>query len=73
MSVLNLGAGLCAFVGPLIVTLFIAPLGIEGIIWLFSGLYLVAAILMKFVTLPADSPDELLEEHEQIYRVSKTL
>ncbi|MBS0055597.1 MFS transporter [Yersinia sp. Marseille-Q3913] len=73
MSVLNLGAGLCAFVGPLIVTLFIAPLGIEGIIWLFSGLYLVAAILMKFVTLPADSPDELLEEHEQIYRVNKTL
>ncbi|CNE62014.1 MFS transporter [Yersinia bercovieri] len=73
MSVLNLGAGLCAFVGPLIVTLFIAPLGIEGIIWLFSGLYLVAAILMRFVTLPADSPDEQLEEHEQIYRVNKTL
>ncbi|WP_145553769.1 MFS transporter [Yersinia bercovieri] len=73
MSVLNLGAGLCAFVGPLIVTLFIAPLGIEGIIWLFSGLYLVAAILMRFVTLPADSPDEQLEELEQIYRVNKTL
>ncbi|AKP34378.1 MFS transporter [Yersinia aleksiciae] len=73
MSVLNLGAGLCAFVGPLIVTLFIGPLGIEGIIWLFSGLYLVAAVLMKFVTLPADSPDELLEEHEQVYEVNKTL
>ncbi|CNI79589.1 MFS transporter [Yersinia mollaretii] len=72
MSVLNLGAGLCAFVGPLIVTLFITPFGIEGIIWLFSGLYIVAAVLMKFVTLPAENPDESLKEHEQVYEVNKT-
>ncbi|WP_145572463.1 MFS transporter [Yersinia mollaretii] len=72
MSVLNLGAGLCAFVGPLIVTLFITPLGIEGIIWLFSGLYIVAAVLMKFVTLPAENPDEYLKEHEQVYEANKT-
>ncbi|EEQ10804.1 Permease of the major facilitator superfamily [Yersinia mollaretii ATCC 43969] len=72
MSVLNLGAGLCAFVGPLIVTLFITPLGIEGIIWLFSGLYIVAAVLMKFVTLPAENPDESLKEHEQVYEANKT-
>ncbi|WP_145558604.1 MFS transporter [Yersinia mollaretii] len=72
MSVLNLGAGLCAFVGPLIVTLFITPFGIEGIIWLFSGLYIVAAVLMKFVTLPAENPDEYLKEHEQVYEVNKT-
>ncbi|CNH86787.1 MFS transporter [Yersinia pekkanenii] len=73
MSVLNLGAGLCAFVGPLIVTLFITPLGIEGIIWLFSGLYILAAILMRFVTLPVASPDELLKEHDQAYEVKETL
>lgn len=72
MSVLNLGAGLCAFVGPLIVTLFITPLGIEGIIWLFSGLYIVAAVLMKFVTLLAENPDESLKEHEQVYEANKT-
>lgn len=58
MSVLNLGAGLCAFVGPLIVTIFITPVGIEGLIWIFSGLYIVGAILMKFVTLPAGGVDQ---------------
>ncbi|AKJ41161.1 MFS transporter [Pragia fontium] len=62
MSVLNLGAGLCAFVGPLIVTIFITPVGIEGVIWIFSGLYIVAAILMKFVTLPEEYSEELAIE-----------
>ncbi|SUB81368.1 Alpha-ketoglutarate permease [Pragia fontium] len=62
MSVLNLGAGLCAFVGPLIVTIFITPVGIEGVIWIFSGLYIVAAILMKFVTLPEEHSEELAIE-----------
>jgi polyol permease family len=71
MSVLNLGAGLCAFVGPLIVTLFITPLGIEGIIWLFSGLYIFGAILMKFVTLPEDKPIELLSEKDRVFEVKE--
>ncbi|GKX51368.1 MFS transporter [Budvicia aquatica] len=65
MSVLNLGAGLCAFVGPLIVTLFITPVGIEGVIWIFSGLYIVAAILMKFVTLPDDHAEESFDQDQQ--------
>ncbi|WP_114194356.1 MFS transporter [Edaphovirga cremea] len=71
MSVLNLGAGLCAFVGPLIVTLFITPLGIEGIIWLFSGLYIFGAILMKFVTLPEDKPIGLLSEKDRVFEVKE--
>lgn len=73
MSVLNLGAGLCAFVGPLIVTLFIGPLGIEGVIWLFSGLYIFAAILMKFVTLPEDGADKRVKEYNRTYNIKETL
>ena len=53
MSILNLGAGLSTFVGPAVVGLFIGPFGAAGVIWIYTGLYLLAAVLMKFVTLPA--------------------
>jgi polyol permease family len=52
MSVLNLGAGLATFTGPLIVWLFIDSVGSEGVVWILAGLYLVSAVLTKFITLP---------------------
>lgn len=52
MSILNLGAGLSTFVGPAVVGLFIGSLGASGVIWIFVGLYLLSAVLMKFVTIP---------------------
>ncbi|QKJ88140.1 MFS transporter [Paramixta manurensis] len=52
MSILNLGAGLSTFVGPAVVGLFIGAFGAAGVIWIYAGLYLFAAVLMKFVTLP---------------------
>ena len=52
MSILNLGAGLSTFVGPAIVGLFIGAVGTVGILWIYSGLYIVSSILMIFVTLP---------------------
>lgn len=52
MSVLNLGAGLSTFLGPAIVGVFIGTVGTVGILWIYSGLYIVSAILMIFVTLP---------------------
>lgn len=52
MSVLNLGSGLSAFVGPAIVTLFIGTLGIEGVMWIFAILYFAGAFLTRFLTLP---------------------
>lgn len=55
MSILNLGAGLSTFIGPAVVGLFIGSIGATGVIWIYTGLYLVAALLMKFVTLPAGS------------------
>ncbi|GAA3333499.1 hypothetical protein GCM10020331_097770 [Ectobacillus funiculus] len=35
MSILNLGAGLSAFVGPALVGLFIGSIGAGGVIWIF--------------------------------------
>lgn len=52
MAVLNFGAGLSVFAGPFIVWLFIGPLGNEGVVWILAGLYLLSAILTKFIALP---------------------
>jgi polyol permease family len=54
MAVLNLGAGLAVFVGPAIVGLFIGIAGNEGVIWILAGLYLLSAVLTKFITLPGN-------------------
>ena len=52
MAVLNLGAGMPVFVGPAIVGLFIGMVGDEGVIWILAILYIISAILTKFITLP---------------------
>jgi polyol permease family len=52
MAILNLGAGLPVFVGPAIVGLFIGWVGNAGVIWILAILYLISAILTKFITLP---------------------
>ena len=49
VSVLNLGAGAAAFVGPLLVRLLEKPVGYGGIAWTLAGLYLVSAILMRLI------------------------
>ncbi|WP_347553035.1 MFS transporter (plasmid) [Pseudalkalibacillus hwajinpoensis] len=52
MSILNLGAGLCVFVGPAIVGLTYGFVGAEGVIWILAGLYFAGAFMTKFITLP---------------------
>src|SRR5690606_38621481 len=54
MAFLNLGAGLSVFAGPLIVRAFIGPLGNGGVIWILAGLYLLSAIMTRFITLPKE-------------------
>ena len=49
VSVLNLGAGASAFVGPLLVRLLQKPIGYSGIAWTLAGLYLLSAVLMRFI------------------------
>jgi predicted MFS family arabinose efflux permease len=50
VSVLNLGAGMAAFVGPLLVKLLKEPLGYEGIVWTLSGIYLVGAAMTYYIS-----------------------
>ncbi|KAA2238388.1 MFS transporter [Chitinophaga agrisoli] len=52
MAILNLGAGLPVFVGPAIVGLFIGSVGDAGVIWILAALYLVSALITRFITLP---------------------
>lgn len=52
MALLNLGAGAAAFAGPAIVSLFLGPVGAGGVVVIFAALYVVAAVLTRFLTLP---------------------
>ncbi len=54
MAILNLGAGLPVFVGPAIVGLLISTIGSAGVIWVLAGLYLVSAVLTKFISIPKE-------------------
>jgi polyol permease family/HAD superfamily hydrolase (TIGR01549 family) len=54
ISMLNLGAGASAMLGPAIVAVFIGPLGVEGVMWIFAGLYALSAVLALFLTLPEE-------------------
>lgn len=49
VSVLNLGAGLAAFVGPLLVRIFEKPIGYTGIAWVMAGLYIISAIMTYYI------------------------
>lgn len=51
-SLLNLGAGASVSLGPAIVAIFLQPFGVRGIIWIFSALYLVSAILISLLRPP---------------------
>ena len=52
MSLLNLGAGSSAWIGPFIVYLFKSSVGTIGIIYIYAGLFLLSAILTAFIRLP---------------------
>lgn len=54
MSVLNLGAGLPTFIGPLMVGLSIGIIGTGGVVWMLVGIYLLGAILTKFLVIEED-------------------
>lgn len=54
ISCLNLGSGLSNFAGPLIVTLCVDPLGVEGTLWVIAILYFAASVL----AIPLKVPQE---------------
>ncbi|MDG4862784.1 MFS transporter [Streptomyces sp. T-3] len=52
MAALNLGAGASTFLGPLVVSLFLGPLGVGGVVWIFAGFHAFSALLMVLLKLP---------------------
>jgi len=52
LAVLNLGAGLPVFIGPMIVNLFIDVVEARGVIWILALLYFFSSILTYFIKLP---------------------
>lgn len=63
MSILNLGAGLCVFVGPAIVALTFDLVGNTGVIWILATLYFISAILTRFLKLPEKEEEEGATDH----------
>ncbi|MFF2806536.1 MFS transporter [Streptomyces sp. NPDC058000] len=55
LAALNLGAGASTFVGPAVVAAFVGPLGVEGVVWIFAGMYAVSCALTLFLKLPNGS------------------
>ncbi|HEY2040767.1 MAG TPA: MFS transporter [Edaphobacter sp.] len=52
LSLLSLGAGASVWVGPALVGLLLKPLGIAGLMWVFSMLYLLSGFLALTLRLP---------------------
>ncbi|MCF5163959.1 MFS transporter [Pseudomonas congelans] len=60
LSVLSLGAGASTWVGPAVVAIFNESYGIEGVVWAFSGLYALSAVLTVFLKDPEPVHDPIL-------------
>lgn len=54
MSILNLGAGLSAFLAPAIVGLVFESLGAQGVLFIYAGCYILSAILTPFLKTPSE-------------------
>lgn len=70
MALLNLGAGAAAFVGPAIVSLFLGPLGAAGVVIVFAALYLVAAVMVRYLKLPEETA-KAIEEDKSLQEVGE--
>lgn len=54
VAILNLGAGLSQFVGPVLAGL-VAPVGIQGTVWIIASLYLVGFALTFLLKAPKEA------------------
>lgn len=62
MSVLNLGAGLGAFLAPAIAGMFYGTIGAGGVLGIYASLYVLSAILTPYLK----TPEELEREREEV-------
>lgn len=71
IAVLNLGAGAATFVGPLIVAIFLTPLGAGGVTIIFAALYILAGISVRWLRIPEESQESVeqrqpLQDHNRV-------
>ncbi|CAM4044069.1 MFS transporter [Nocardiopsis gilva] len=68
MAALNLGAGASVVAGPAIVAVFLGPLGVVGVMWIFAVLYLASAAMTAFLKLPDEQGDGSAhsDAHEEV-------
>lgn len=57
IAVLNLGAGAATFVGPLIVAVFLAPLGAAGVTAIFAVFYVLAGVSVRWLQVPEEAQE----------------
>ena len=56
MSIMNLGSGMSTWIGPAIAGFFLPILGVSGVIWIFTFLYVCAAGISYTLRLPGMRP-----------------
>ncbi|MDW8847459.1 MFS transporter [Erwinia sp. MMLR14_017] len=66
MSVLNLGAGLGAFLAPAIAGGFYGVWGAGGVLAIYAGLYILSAILTPFLKTPEELQGEMVLKNKTI-------
>lgn len=52
MSIMNLGSGMSAWIGPAVAGLFLPLVGVSGVIWIFALMYLAAAGISYTLRIP---------------------
>ncbi len=55
MSVMNLGSGTSIWLGPAIAGIFLPRIGVAGVIWIFSLMYMLAALVSLTLRLPSEN------------------
>ncbi len=66
MSVLNLGAGLPTFLGPLIVGLLIGFIGTVGVVWVLAGIYFFGAFLTNYLVIDSKELEDNKKERQEL-------
>lgn len=66
MSVLNLGAGLSAFLAPAIAGMFYPSLGAGGVLGIYAGLYILSAMLTPFLKTPEEIEQQVVLKDKTI-------
>jgi polyol permease family len=54
MSIMNLGSGMSTWIGPAIAGIFLPLLGVGGVIWIFAGMYGIAAVISFNLRIPGE-------------------